>query len=174
VEHILTGGDHLLFLLTIVIASASRRYWIRVVTSFTLAHSLTLTLSALGIVHVSAKFVEPAIAASIVLLAIDNIARPRAPGWGRVALVFGCGLLHGLGFASALGDLGVDGTHRIATLAGFNIGVEIGQFMFLGAFLGVLAAVRLVTGRDPSNVFPRVASATAALLGCALLIQRVA
>jgi hydrogenase/urease accessory protein HupE len=174
VEHILTGGDHLLFLLTIMIASANWRYWIRVVTSFTLAHSITLTLSALGLMHVSARLVEPAIAASIVLLAIHNIARPGAASWGRVAAVFACGLLHGLGFASALGDLGVDGAHRIATLAGFNVGVEIGQFTFLAALLLVLAGVRLATGREPARYWPRAASATAAVLGCVLLIQRIA
>jgi hydrogenase/urease accessory protein HupE len=173
VEHILTGGDHLLFLLTILIASAGWRYWLGVVTSFTLAHSITLSLSVFGIVHAPAKLVEPAIAASIVLMAMHNLLRPGAPGRWRIALVFACGLLHGLGFASALGQLGIDRVHRIATLAGFNVGVELGQLLFLTAVLGLMALARRLTGGAGVTLWPRLASATAALLGGVLLLQRI-
>ena len=181
VAHILTGPDHLLFLLTVIVASAGWRYWLSVVTSFTIAHSITLTLAALQIVKVSPAIVEPGIAASIVLIAVLNLSggmgsTPHTQ-WRRVAVVFACGLLHGLGFASAIGAMAVDASHRLATLAGFNIGIEIGQFMFLGAMIGLAGLLRLIpTVNWPSKPglrLPQVASLVAALLGTGMLIARI-
>jgi hydrogenase/urease accessory protein HupE len=131
VEHILTGPDHLLFLLTIVMGAAGWRYWLSVITSFTVSHSITLSLSVSGVLHAPARLVEPAIAASIVLMALHQLLHAGTPlGRWRIALVFACGLLHGMGLASALGDIGLDRAHRLGTLAGFNLGVELGQFIF--------------------------------------------
>ena len=105
IEHILTGYDHLLFVTALVLAAT--RLWdlIKVVTAFTLAHSLTLTLSVLNIVTLSDRIVEPMIAASIVFVAVQNIFWPeRSTGWARLAVAFGFGLFHGLGFAGGLKD----------------------------------------------------------------------
>jgi hydrogenase/urease accessory protein HupE len=177
IEHILTGPDHLLFLLTIIIAAAGWRYWLGVVTSFTIAHSITLTFAALGLVRVSPNIVEPGIAASIILIAVLNLWRSgagsRAEVRTRIAIVFACGLLHGLGFASAIGAMAADGTHRLATLAGFNVGIELGQVAFLSVVLAAVAVLRRLITLSPSFAFPRVASITAAAAASAMLIERV-
>ena len=173
VEHILLGADHLLFLLTIVTAAAGWRYWIGVISSFTVAHSITLSLAVFGIVHVAPAIVEPAIAASIVLMAVANLIRASVNNRARIAVVFACGLLHGLGFASALSEVGVDASHRLATLAGFNLGVEIGQFVFLGVVLCALMAVRRLLPPRLGALGPRAASWTAAAAGVLLFCQRL-
>jgi len=174
VEHILTGPDHLLFLLTILIGAAGWRYWLKVITSFTLAHSITLSLSAIGILHAPARVVEPAIAASIVLMALHHLIHPGALGRWRIALVFACGLLHGMGLASALSEIGLDGRHRLGTLAGFNLGVELGQCIFLIAVLALLALGRRFLRTRGVALWPRLPSATAAVLGTIMLVQRLA
>lgn len=172
--HILGGPDHLLFLLTVIVAATGWRYWAGVVTSFTLAHSITLTLAALGLVRLSPQIIEPAIALSIVLMALDNLLRPgRSQGRGRLALVFGCGLLHGLGFAGALGDIGLDAVHALASLAGFNLGVELGQVLFLAMVLAVIAAVRRVGCAPVDAWLAPLASGVAAVLGVAMLVGRI-
>ncbi len=174
VEHILTGPDHLLFLLTILIGAAGWRYWLKVITSFTVSHSITLSLSVFGILHAPARLVEPAIAASIVLMALHQLWYPNALGRWRIALVFACGLLHGMGLASALADLGLDRAHRLSTLAGFNLGVELGQFIFLAAVLALLALGHRVLRPSGARFWPRLPAATAAVLGTIMLVQRLA
>jgi hydrogenase/urease accessory protein HupE len=182
VEHILTGPDHLLFLLTILIGAAGWRYWLSVISSFTTSHSITLSLSVFGILHAPARLVEPAIAASIVLMALHQFFCPGALSRWRIALVFACGLLHGMGLASALGEIGLDRGHRLGTLAGFNIGVELGQFIFLAAVLGLVALGRQIfrtTGRQLLRttrvpLWQRLPSAAAAALGTLMLVQRLA
>jgi len=175
INHILTGPDHLLFLLTIVIGAAGWRYWAGAVSAFTVAHSITLTLSALGYVHVPSSIIEPGIAASIVLMALDNLFRPEAPKLNRIGLIFLCGLLHGLGFASSIADMGLDTTHRILSLLGFNMGIETGQFLFLGSLAASFFLVKRFLPRAGSLVqAPRLASATACVLGLVLFVQRVA
>ncbi len=130
-EHVLMGADHLLFLLTIGVIGAGWRYGLKVITAFTVAHSVTLGLGTLGWAHASPDWVEPMIAASIVIMAWDNLRRTQRAPWQRIALVFACGLLHGLGFASAMTDLGLDSRHLVISLVGFNLGIELGQLMFL-------------------------------------------
>jgi hydrogenase/urease accessory protein HupE len=172
IGHVLTGTDHLLFLLTVLVAVAGWRFWVGVVTCFTLAHSITLALAAYGVVHAPAAIVEPAIAASIVAMAFYHLARPGSPARWWLALVFGCGVLHGLGLASALNDTGLAGANRLAVLCGFNLGVELGQFFFVGVLLLVVTVARrfaLLRG----VAAPRLASATAALVGTVLLVQRL-
>ncbi len=172
--HILTGYDHLLFLLTIVSAVAGWRIWLGVVSSFTLAHSITLVLSALDIVRISPRVIEPGIALSIVVVALINLYAPNHTRyWPRIAIVFGCGLLHGFGFASAISALAVTGTSRIATLAGFNLGLEAGQVLFIGAFALIVLALRRAGRGSIAERLPRAASLAAAVLGMVLLMQRL-
>jgi hydrogenase/urease accessory protein HupE len=176
-EHILGGFDHLLFLLTIVIAAAGWRYWLAVVTSFTIAHSITLALSALNILRIPANIIEPGIAASIILMALLNLRSAKVDDararWGRVAIVFACGLLHGFGFAGAIGAMAVDSGSRIATLAGFNVGIEIGQLLFVGAVLVIIALFKRIGQIKIADQIPRFASIAAAALGALLLVQRL-
>jgi hypothetical protein len=118
------------------------------VTSFTVAHSITLALAALGVVNISARIVEPLIAISITGIAIDNVFQLRRPdtkldtAWKRrVAATFVFGLLHGFGFAGALGTLDVRGVQLATGLLGFNIGVELGQLAIVLCFAPLLAII---------------------------------
>lgn len=135
-EHIVPKGlDHILFVLGLFFFSLQLRPILFQVTAFTLAHTITLALASLEIISVPASVVEPLIALSIVYVGFENVL-----GFGslrsRTALVFAFGLLHGLGFASVLGDVGIDPTRFITALVGFNIGVEFGQLaVILAAFL---------------------------------------
>ena len=142
IEHILTGVDHVLFVLTIIVAAAGWRYWLTVLTSFTVAHSITLTLGVLNVVHIAPRIVEPLIFASIVLMFALNIKRKATKLSTRAAIVFTCGLLHGLGFASAIADIGLRGTNTLVSLAAFNVGIELGQAMIVAVTLLAITAVR--------------------------------
>lgn len=138
-EHIIPKGmDHIVFVLGLFFFSIQMRPLLVQVTSFTVAHTVTLALAALGIVTLPPELVEPLIAASIVFVAVENIVRPQLGVW-RTAVVFFFGLLHGLGFASVLGELGGGQAHFVSRLIGFNIGVEIGQ-------LAVIAVAFLLVG----------------------------
>lgn len=175
-EHILLGWDHLLFLLTILALGGGWRHALIVISSFTVAHSITLVLAVTGLVPAPAALVEPAIAASIVLLGLDNLRRRHSAGapsltW-RVAVVFGCGLLHGLGFASALTQLQLVGAQRVWSLLGFNLGVELGQALFVLGVLAVVAGLQRWRRAWTAQRLFTALSATAALAGAVLLVQR--
>ena len=120
------GQDHILFVLGLFLLSRAWKPLLAQVTTFTLAHSVTIALATLGVVKVSASVVEPIIAASIVFVALENIFRPRYTHW-RLLVVFVFGLIHGLGFAGALGELDLPTNSLVAGLVGFNVGVEGGQ-----------------------------------------------
>ena len=130
VEHILTGYDHLAFLLALLLAGGSLRSNTKIITAFTVAHSLTLGLATLGVINISALFVEPVIAASIIFVGLENLFRRRLAARWLVTFMFG--LVHGLGFASALRELGIGsvdhGLEQAAIpLLSFNLGVELAQ-----------------------------------------------
>jgi hydrogenase/urease accessory protein HupE len=139
VEHILTGADHLAFVLGLLLLVHGWRRLVQTITAFTLAHTITLALAVLGLVHVPPAPVEAMIAVSIVLVAVESLrpvtARPtlahRAP-W-VVAFLFG--LMHGLGFAGALADLGLPPDHVPLALVAFNLGVEAGQLAFVAVMI---------------------------------------
>lgn len=175
IEHILTGVDHLVFLLTILIAGAGLRYWLGIVTAFTVAHSVTLSLAVLNLVQVPASIVEPGIAASIVLMAALNLvagttqASPRLSR--QVVIVFLCGLLHGFGFASAVGMPSGGGMNQLATLAGFNIGIELGQLFFVGTVLLIFNTAGRFAQAESTQALPRVSSALAATCGAVWFAQ---
>ncbi|HEX6046468.1 MAG TPA: HupE/UreJ family protein [Pyrinomonadaceae bacterium] len=124
IEHIFTGYDHLAFLLALLLTGGSLRANAKIITSFTVAHSLTLALATLGVVNIRPVIVEPMIAASIVFVGLENLFARRIAARWLVTFVFG--LVHGLGFASALRELGL--TEQVAIpLLSFNLGVEIAQ-----------------------------------------------
>lgn len=138
-EHIVPKGlDHILFVLGLFFFSLRMGPLLGQVTAFTLAHTTTLALASLQIVAIPAAIVEPLIAASIVYVAVENILGGKV-GAARVAVVFAFGLLHGLGFASVLSDVGLPEGRFALSLIGFNIGVELGQ-------LSVIAAAFLALG----------------------------
>jgi hydrogenase/urease accessory protein HupE len=153
IEHIVLGADHVLFLLTVMVAGWGWRYWGWVLTSFTLAHSLTLVAGLLGWVRVPAHVVEPLIAASIVWMALLNLWRLRPtravpPRLSQQVLtVFACGLLHGLGFAASMEALGLHDRHLLASLLGFNVGIELGQMGVLALSLLLLRVGAAMRGR---------------------------
>lgn len=143
-EHIIPKGlDHILFVLGLFFFSLRMGPLLWQVTAFTLAHTITLALASLKIVSIPAEIVEPLIAASIVYVAVENIFGTRngaaKVGLARIAVVFGFGLLHGLGFASVLSDVGLPEGRFAISLIGFNIGVELGQLAVIAAAFVLLA-----------------------------------
>lgn len=149
VEHIIGGPDHLLFVLGLLVIARSARRILLAVTGFTLAHSLTLALSSLGIVDVPIAPVEAVIALSILFLAHEiSSPRPDSITWRQPMLVsFSFGLLHGLGFASALGEIGLVRGEVFVSLLFFNLGVELGQVLFILAVVGAVMLLHRVADR---------------------------
>ncbi len=143
VEHIIPMGlDHILFVLGLFFLAARIRPLLWQVSAFTLAHTITLALAALGYVNIPGSIVEPIIAASIVYVAVENIFSRGLNPW-RPAVIFGFGLLHGLGFASVLGEYGIPDSAFVPALLGFNVGVEIGQLAVIAvAFIIAVLAIR--------------------------------
>ena len=132
-QHIVPRGlDHILFVLGLFLLNQNVRSLLIQVTCFTIAHSVSLALSLYDLVSLSPAIVEPMIALSIVYVAIENILTPNLKPW-RPAVVFLFGLLHGLGFASVLRELGVPDADAITALIGFNLGVELGQLAVIGS-----------------------------------------
>jgi hydrogenase/urease accessory protein HupE len=137
-QHIIPRGlDHILFVIGLFLLSTRLTPLVWQVTTFTLAHTLTLALGMLGVVNVPAHIVEPLIAASIVYICVENLFIDHLSKW-RPFVIFGFGLLHGLGFASVLSGIGLSQTHFATGLIAFNIGVELGQLsVILLCFLAV-------------------------------------
>ena len=167
--HIVPHGlDHMLFVLGIYLLSGRARSVLCQVSAFTVAHSITLALSIYGVIAVSPRLVEPMIAVSIGYVAIENIFFSELRSW-RVALVFAFGLLHGMGFAGALKDLGLPRSEFLTALVTFNIGVETGQ-------LAVIGAAFLLVGWHCANrawYRPRVVVPVSALIACTALYWTV-
>jgi hypothetical protein len=151
IEHILAGVDHLLFVLALLLLVQDTRRLVATITSFTLAHSLTLVAATLGWLHVPGPPVEAAIALSIVFLAVEIVRlregvpglTARRPWW----VAFAFGLLHGLGFAGALAEVGLPQASIPTALLCFNLGVEIGQLLFIGAVLAGIGAASALARR---------------------------
>lgn len=144
VEHIWTGYDHLLFLFALLVVCTSFRSTVAIITCFTLAHSLTLALATLDVVHVPSRWVEPLIAASIVFVGVENLIRRGAEPPGRWALTFVFGLVHGFGFAGILRDLGLGSAKGgiLMPLFSFNLGVELGQIAIAAIVLPLVWRLR--------------------------------
>lgn len=145
-EHIVPKGlDHILFVVGIFLLSTRMKPILTQVTAFTVAHTVTLGLGTLGLVNVPSAIVEPLIAASIVYVAVENIVRPTLSPW-RPAVVFGFGLLHGLGFAGILKEFGIPEGEFLVGLLSFNVGVELGQLLVIAV---CFLTVGIWFGREP-------------------------
>ncbi|WP_136604312.1 HupE/UreJ family protein [Paenibacillus dokdonensis] len=167
-NHILSGYDHLLFLFSLLIARQTFKQYAAMITAFTVAHSITLTLTVLGFINVPAIIVEPAIALSICFVAIDNMIRERVSY--RWVLTFIFGLIHGMGFADILKEMDIPRSELAVDLVSFNLGIETVQLIMIAILLPLLALLhrwkysrRTVLG----------CSAVAFALGGIWLVQRL-
>lgn len=169
VEHIIGGIDHLLFLLALLALTTSLWQTVKIVTAFTVAHSITLSLAVLKVVDVPSSIIEPLIAASIVWVAVENLVAPA--GAGRRWLIAGVfGLIHGLGFASMLIEIGLPQDAVVRALVGFNLGVELGQLVFVAVVMPPLVWASR-PGRLPR--LPQILSVIVALVGAVWLVERL-
>lgn len=171
-EHIWTGYDHLLFLFALLLVCASFRSIVTIISCFTLAHSLTLAAATLSLIDLSPRWVEPLIAASIVYVGLENLVQGASePKW-RWLVTFGFGLIHGLGFATVLKDLGVGASNGAAVpLICFNLGVEFGQIALAAVVLPLLWRARRYPWFARQGVF--IASGVIILFGAYWFAERV-
>jgi HupE / UreJ protein len=178
IRHILSGYDHLLFVAGLVLAVVTIRDLVKVVTAFTLAHTITLTLAVLDVVRVSNRIVEPMIAASIVFVAFQNLIAPRqARGNLRLAIAFAFGLFHGLGFAGGLLSAmeGMQTTVVATAIVAFSMGVEIGhQVVALPLFGAIKMMQRYASSSNRSRArylwISRVGSGAIGIAGTVYLV----
>ena len=172
VKHILTGYDHLLFLFGLLIVARGFVSALTIITSFTIAHSITLAVATLHLVQIPSRIVEPLIAASIIFVGVENLLRGDILNARRM-VPFGFGLIHGFGFASALREAGIgSGIGGIVLpLVSFNLGVELGQIMVAAVALPIIWKLR----ENPMFVarWAPACSAAVALLGSFWLVERV-
>lgn len=142
-EHILIGYDHILFLFTLILGARRFSHLIWLVTTFTLAHSLSLALATLNYVQLSPQVVEPAIAASIVILALLDFWTPvKRETRGMIPITFMFGLIHGLGFSGILKESGIQGSEMLVPLLSFNLGVEAGQILIVSLVYGLVVFLK--------------------------------
>jgi hypothetical protein len=172
IEHIIPNGlDHIMFVTGLCLLSTRLKTILWQATAFTVAHSITLALSMKGVITLPAAIVEPIIALSILFVAVENILLSELKAW-RIIVVFLFGLIHGLGFASALNEIGLPRNQFLTSILSFNIGVEIGQVIVI-AF--VFALIILPFGKKQSYrkwlVFPL--STIIALIALWWTIQRI-
>ncbi len=173
VWHILTGYDHLLFVTALALATVTLWDLVKVVSAFTVAHTITLVLSVLNIVRLPASIVEPMIAGSIVFVALQNALFPRTSrGWTRLAVAFGFGLFHGLGFAGGLLDAmsELPRTAMLSALSAFSLGVEAGHQMVVLPVFFALALCFKKSGESWRTPVLRCGSTAIALAGLFYLL----
>ena len=168
-EHILAGWDHLLFLLALALPGGRFGAFIRIVTSFTIAHSLTLAVAALGLISVPAAPVEALIALSIAWVAAENLIRVR-PMSRRWVVAFAFGLIHGFGFSTVLRDIGLPRDTLLSSLIWFNLGIEFGQLLVLLLLVPALAWLSRVRPEKPVS---QALSALILVASAMLLAQRL-
>ncbi|MEM1398052.1 MAG: HupE/UreJ family protein [Pseudomonadota bacterium] len=146
IQHILPGGtDHILFVLSLFLASERLRNLIIQISTFTVAHTATLGLTAAGIIDPPGGIVEPLIALSIAFVAVENLFFRNMPAW-RPLVVFGFGLFHGMGFAGFIREVGLPPDQFWSSLIGFNIGVEVGQLAVVVAALVLRGPIKKALG----------------------------
>ncbi|MCQ6282686.1 HupE/UreJ family protein [Bacillus sp. EB600] len=167
-EHIVTGYDHLLFLLALLIRKQKVKQYISVITAFTLAHTITLTLTVLGLLNIPSFIVEPAIALSICYVALENIFRKKI-SW-RWVITFLFGLIHGMGFADLLKEMNIPWTHLALSLISFNIGIEAVQLAIVLLIIPVL--IRLFRF-EKYPIYVKYTSSVIFIVGALWFLQRV-
>lgn len=167
VKHILLGLDHVLFVIALIIGAQSFKSLLQVTSTFTLAHSVTLISTLLGGISVPAIVVEPLIALSIAFVAIENLL--GGPARHRLPVVFGFGLLHGLGFAGSLRITDGASTDLLVSLLSFNVGIETGQAILLAAVFPLLLLVRKTRIAVPAQ---RTATGVVAVFGLFWFVER--
>lgn len=171
IAHILSGPDHILFVIGLILAGGTFRRLLAIVSAFTLAHSITLSCTALGIASLAPRIVEPMIAFSILVVGIENLLTGKPKFNHRVAMAFGFGFFHGFGFAGALTESGLPQNAIAASLAAFNIGVELGQGLIVALAVPALA---YLNHQSPKlhGIVVRAAAAVIAIAGAAWFLQR--
>jgi len=173
VEHILSGPDHVLFVLSLLLVFVGVREVLRLTAAFTVAHSITLALSGLGILTLSPRVTEPLIALSIAYMAITSVFLRRTRFFGAASKPFGVfffGLFHGLGFAGLLQELSIPREKFLLSLLSFNVGIEIGQLLIVAA---ALPLIYLLRKKAWYPVAVKVAAACIAVLACVWVVQRI-
>jgi hydrogenase/urease accessory protein HupE len=171
IHHILIGPDHILFLIGLLLTGGSLRQLALIVTAFTIAHSLTLSLAALNLVSPPARIIEPAIALSIIYVGADNLLRDGGRDL-RMWIAFGFGFIHGFGFANVLREMELPQRALAWSLLSFNLGVEVGQLLIVGVVASALAWVRLRSASMARQV-AYVGSVVVIVAGACWFIQRV-
>jgi hydrogenase/urease accessory protein HupE len=171
IEHILTGYDHILFLVSLLIVSNSFGAVLKIVTAFTLSHSITLSLAALNLVQLPSQIVECAIALSIIYIAAENLWNQAPQHRWRLALGFG--LIHGLGFAGILQDIHIPQSSLLLSLASFNLGVELGQMLIVGLCFGAFQLLKPFFQNHRQQVYlQRFVSSAIAAIGLVWFFER--
>jgi hypothetical protein len=168
VHHIFIGYDHILFLLGLIVVGGSVKNLIKIVTSFTIAHSISLALAVFGIILIPGRVVESIIAASLIYVAVENFLVRKSEG--RWMITFAFGLVHGLGFASVLAMQGLPGRGMVASLLSFNLGVEVGQVVIVAL---IFPLVRFAEKRGWERKLAYSASSAVLLFGVIWFVERV-
>jgi hydrogenase/urease accessory protein HupE len=168
-EHIFTGYDHILFVISLLIGARTIRHIFSLVTAFTIAHSITLALATFNIVVLPSRFVESAIALSIIYVGLINIFNKDAKH--QPWLAFGFGLIHGFGFAGILSEMRLDPSHMAMSLLSFNIGIEIGQLLIVSLAFPMILWIRKLSFKPIKWVIPSTSVAIFAF-GLVWFIQR--
>ena len=174
VQHILTGLDHILFVLGLALLGGGWKSILKVLTAFTVAHSLTLIAASTGTIHGNPRIVEPLIALSIVALAIEGMRRKEERNniWSRIAIAFGFGLIHGFGFAGGLIELGLQGNQLVRNLLSFSAGIELGQLVILAPALLILAMLAKAS-KERAHQFALATAVCLGMIGCFWFVERV-
>ena len=168
-KHIFTGYNHIMFVISLLFGAKTIRHILSLVTAFTVAHSITLALATFDIVHLPSRFVESAIALSIIYVALINIFNQGSKHQPWLAFAFG--LIHGFGFAGILSEMRLDTGHLAASLISFNIGIEIGQLLIVCLAFPLILWIRKLTLRPIRWVIPGTSAAILAF-GLVWFIQR--
>lgn len=175
--HIVLGFDHLLFLLVVLVTGWGWRHILLALSVFTLGHAVTLSIVSFYSIQIASGVIEPAIAATIVGMAgydlFNRQSKRKSSAWPRLAAVFACSLIHGLGLASALTERGLDNEHLLSSLAGFNLGIEAGQLLVAMLLAAVAAAIVNFRGNAGLDYARHSASLLAIAMGGFWFVQRV-
>ena len=172
ITHILTGYDHLLFLLALLLGGGGLLTLLKIVTAFTVAHSITLAMAVLGVVNLPSHWVEAAIAASIAFVAAENLLARRAITQ-RWIISFLFGLVHGFGFSSILRELGLPQDNLLLALLNFNLGVETGQAAVVIAVVLVISLLSKVSADATKHRYSTALSSFVLAIGLGLFVERL-